>query len=91
MESRRRESGDEPRCEAVGLTRREKQIARMLASRATNAEIAAALGISVHTARHHSQSILEKLGVTSRAEVRERLAKTTHDVAGGIQAPRKTS
>jgi DNA-binding CsgD family transcriptional regulator len=68
--------------ESAGFTRRQRQIARLLASRATNAEIAAALGISVHTARHHSQKVLEKLGVTARAQVRARLAKRTPEQEG---------
>jgi len=61
--------------DSAGLTRRQRQIAGLLASRATNAEIAASLGISAHTARHHSQRVLEKLGITSRAEVRTRIAR----------------
>jgi DNA-binding CsgD family transcriptional regulator len=32
-------------------------------------EIAAALGISAHTARRHSERVLAKLGVHSRREV----------------------
>jgi DNA-binding CsgD family transcriptional regulator len=52
------------------LTPREQQIVVLLASRATNKEIAATLGISAHTARHHTQSVLQKLGLKSRGEVR---------------------
>ena len=36
-----------------GLTRREAQIARLLARRATNREIAEQLDVSAHTVRHH--------------------------------------
>lgn len=63
----------------AGLTRRQRQIAVLLANRATNAEIAAALGISAHTARHHSQRVLEKLGVGSRHLVRSRLVTLNSD------------
>lgn len=70
---------EDPDHESVGLTRRQRQIARLLANRATNAEIASTLGISVHTARHHSQKVLEKLGISSRAQVRTRFAKTTRE------------
>lgn len=63
------------RSDSEGLTQRQRQIARLLANRATNAEIAGALGISVHTARHHSQNVLEKLGISSRSEVRARLTR----------------
>jgi DNA-binding CsgD family transcriptional regulator len=52
-----------------GLTPREIDVARLLASRHTTSETAAALGISVHTARRHSESVLSKLGVHSRREV----------------------
>ena len=55
------------------LTRREQQVARLLAHRASNQEIAAALGISPHTARHHTERVLSKLGVQSRSDVRARL------------------
>jgi DNA-binding CsgD family transcriptional regulator len=67
--------------EKSGLTRRQRQIALLLANRATNAEIAASLGISTHTARHHSQRVLEKLGVPSRHLVRSRLVTSgSHEV-----------
>lgn len=58
---------------AMGLTPREAHIAELLARRATNREIAGELGISSHTARHHTERVLEKLGVRSRAAVRARL------------------
>lgn len=61
------------------LTRRQGQIALLLANRATNAEIAAALGISGHTARHHSQTVLAKLGIGSRHLVRSRLVTAAHE------------
>jgi len=57
-----------------GLTAREAQVASLLAQRLTNDEIAAALGISSHTARHHTESVLLKLGVTSRRALRQLLA-----------------
>ena len=49
-----------------GLTAREGEVAALLGRRLTNGEIAAALGVSPHTARHHAQRVLEKLGVRSR-------------------------
>src|ERR671928_1653572 len=49
--------------ERYGLTPREAAVARLLAHRHSTAEIARALGISVHTARHHTESVLAKLGV----------------------------
>ena len=49
-----------------GLTRRQAEVAVLLADRHSNREIAAALGISEHTARHHVGSVLATLGVTRR-------------------------
>lgn len=56
-----------------GLTSRETRVAELLARRCTNAEIAEDVGISRHTARHHTERVLGKLGVTSRAAVRRKL------------------
>jgi DNA-binding CsgD family transcriptional regulator len=52
-----------------GLTRREAQIARLLARRATNREIAEQLDVSPHTVRHHVENIFAKLGVHSRRAI----------------------
>jgi DNA-binding CsgD family transcriptional regulator len=43
-------------------------VAAMLAQGRSNSAIAAALRISTHTARHHTQRVLAKLGVHSRAQ-----------------------
>jgi DNA-binding CsgD family transcriptional regulator len=56
--------------EAYGLTTAERAIARLLAKRLTNKEIADELGVSPHTVKHHVERILHKLGVSSRKEVR---------------------
>jgi DNA-binding NarL/FixJ family response regulator len=55
------------------LTKRQAEVARLLALRYTNQEIADTLEISPHTARHHTQAVLEALGVYSRHEVADRL------------------
>ena len=57
----------------LGLTRREAQVARLLARRATNREIADQLDMSPHTVRHHAENVFAKLGVHSRRAVRARL------------------
>ncbi|MCV2395241.1 AAA family ATPase [Actinotalea sp. M2MS4P-6] len=54
----------------AGLTAREAEVAALLADGLTNAAIADALVISPRTVEHHVASILTKLGVTSRHEVR---------------------
>ena len=57
-----------------GLTRQEVRVARLLAERRTNEEIAAALFVSLSTARHHVGHVLEKLEVRSRKDVAAALA-----------------
>jgi DNA-binding CsgD family transcriptional regulator len=58
-----------------GLTAREAQVTELLRRRRSNTEIARTLGISAHTARHHTESILLKLHLQSRNQVEERLAR----------------
>jgi DNA-binding CsgD family transcriptional regulator len=50
------------------LTRRELQVASLLAEGRSTKEIAATLEISPHTARHHTEHVFEKLGVRSRSQ-----------------------
>ena len=52
-----------------GLSRRECEVARLLADRLTGKEIAERLGISPHTARRHSEHVLWKLEINSRRDV----------------------
>lgn len=54
--------------EAVPLTKRERQVARLLSQSRSNREIARDLGISVHTVKHHVRSTLAKLGVERRGD-----------------------
>ncbi|MCP9211066.1 ATP-binding protein [Streptomyces sp. NEAU-Y11] len=51
------------------LTRRESEIARLVAQGLSNKEIAASLVIAQRTAEGHIEHILSKLGFTSRAQV----------------------
>jgi len=57
------------------LTRKESRVALLLAAQKPNEEIAAELVISPHTARHHTQSVLSKLGLNSRRAVAEALSR----------------
>jgi DNA-binding CsgD family transcriptional regulator len=52
-----------------GLTPREADVARGLARGWTRRQIAAAYGVSGATARHHTEAVFRKLGVTRRAAV----------------------
>jgi DNA-binding NarL/FixJ family response regulator len=51
-----------------GLTARETEVAMLLAQGLSNVAVAKTLAISNHTARHHTQRVLGKLKVHSRAE-----------------------
>ena len=52
--------------ECLGLTPRQAEVALLLGERYSNKEIAAALSVSVHTARHHVEAVLAHLGVDRR-------------------------
>jgi DNA-binding CsgD family transcriptional regulator len=52
----------------AGLTPRELQVLALLAEGASNKEIARRLGISVHTAKFHVGSVLDKLDATGRTD-----------------------
>ncbi|MFE3059844.1 protein kinase [Nocardia sp. NPDC059239] len=53
----------------VALTKRENQVADLIAQGLTNKQIAAKLVISQRTAQGHVEHILTKLGFTSRAQI----------------------
>jgi DNA-binding NarL/FixJ family response regulator len=52
-----------------GLTRRELDIVRAIGEAMSNKDIAAQLGISEYTVKHHLTSIYDKIGVYSRLEL----------------------
>jgi DNA-binding CsgD family transcriptional regulator/PAS domain-containing protein len=56
-----------------GLTSREVEVANLLGVGESDAAIAATLAISRHTARRHTEHILQKIGVHSRAAAAARL------------------
>jgi DNA-binding CsgD family transcriptional regulator len=60
---------DQVLAERFGLTRAESRVARLLAEGRSNAEVAAALSISPHTAERHTEKVLQKLEIHSRAAV----------------------
>lgn len=58
----------------LGLTRREQEVATLIAEGLTNRDIAARLVVAQRTAEGHVENILSKLGFTSRAQVAAWLA-----------------
>lgn len=54
---------------AAGLSKRECGVALLITEGRSNKAIANRLSISEHTARHHTESILRKLGISSRGAV----------------------
>jgi DNA-binding NarL/FixJ family response regulator len=56
--------GEQP----LGLSAREREVLALIATGATNAEIAAALFLSPHTVKEHTSALYRKLGVRNRAQ-----------------------
>lgn len=52
-----------------GLTDRERQVVVLVAAGFRNRDIAARLGISANTTKHHIANIFDKLGVFNRLEL----------------------
>ncbi|MFI5491467.1 ATP-binding protein [Actinoplanes sp. NPDC051859] len=63
-----------PELAGLGLTRREREVAALVAEGMTNREIAARLVVAQRTAEGHVENILSKLGFTSRSQVAAWLA-----------------
>ena len=69
------------------LTERECDVARLLRLGHSNVAIAATLGISPNTARHHTERVLAKLGVPSRAAIHRTLLDDVPEVRWiGVEA-----
>ena len=56
----------------AGLSAREREVLGLMATGATNAEIAAQLFLSPHTIKEHTSALYRKLGVRNRAEAVQR-------------------
>jgi DNA-binding NarL/FixJ family response regulator len=63
------ESEERKRAASDPLSEREREVLRLLALGHTNQEIAALLYISVRTAETHRAHVMQKLGLSSRAEL----------------------
>ena len=65
------------------LTVQERQVARIVATGATNKEAAALLFLSPRTVEYHLRSLFSKLGISSRTELaRLRLEETSSERPG---------
>jgi ATP/maltotriose-dependent transcriptional regulator MalT len=64
-----------------GLTRREREVLRLIAHGLSNEEIAGQLVLSVRTVEHHVTSIYSKIGASGRAA---RAAATAYAIANGL-------
>jgi DNA-binding NarL/FixJ family response regulator len=53
----------------VALTRREREVAELIAQGMTNREIAARLYLAERTAQNHVQHILDKLNLPNRSRI----------------------
>ncbi|MCI0437045.1 MAG: LuxR C-terminal-related transcriptional regulator [Gemmatimonadetes bacterium] len=68
----------------AGLTRRERQVLRLVAQGLANRQIARKLVISEHTVHRHVANILRKLGVASRTAAAAIAARFDLDEAGQV-------
>jgi DNA-binding CsgD family transcriptional regulator/predicted ester cyclase len=64
------------------LTRRQAQVALLMADALSAKRIAVELGIKVNTARRHCQAVLRRLGLHSRGEVAKALGRARVSVRG---------
>ncbi|WP_051485609.1 ATP-binding protein [Nocardioides sp. J54] len=67
------------RGDATRLTRREQEVAELVADGRTNREIAAELFISVRTVEKHVDHILGKFGLSNRVQLAARMARDGDD------------
>ena len=62
-------AGDLENLEALGLTRRQAEVAFWMAQGKTNDDLAIILNTSQHTIPHHVEAILARLHLATRAEI----------------------
>lgn len=71
--------------QAASLTRREQQIAELIAEGLTNKELARHLGITVHTVKSHLHSVLHKLGLHTRLQIAAYVQRTRPERKVGLR------
>jgi DNA-binding CsgD family transcriptional regulator len=60
-------------CQAHGLTAREQEVLGLMLRGSTDADVAAKLVISDHTAKEHAKAVLRKMGARTRVELQATL------------------
>jgi ATP/maltotriose-dependent transcriptional regulator MalT len=74
--TKRRGRNSDTMSDPDGLTRREREVLRLIAAGHSDAEIATKLSISPKTAGHHVAAILTKLGVENRTQAAAHMLQT---------------
>ncbi len=77
---------DDEAMSVFNLTRRQMQVARLLLAHYSAPEIANALTISTHTARHHVEQVYRKANVSGRHGLRHKIAEL-RDADGAQESP----
>jgi DNA-binding NarL/FixJ family response regulator len=70
------------------MTEREREVAMLIVSGASNPEIARLLFLSRKTVERHVSNVLGKVGARNRTELASRLASTIHQPTEDEGAPR---
>ena len=69
-----------PDPERAHLTKREREVLRLIDEGLTNKEVASRLYIEVATVKNHVHNIIEKLGVRTRGEAAARMRRSYHQL-----------
>jgi two-component system nitrate/nitrite response regulator NarL len=71
----------------ASLTRREEEVARLVADGLRNREIAESLGVTEHAVRNYLYRIFDKLGISNRVELVLYAVARPDEAAAGVRPP----